>query len=197
MLQKMNYSLFHSINKFAGYNTCIDTTAKLIAEYLPFIFIPVMMYYWFFKKDDASKTGILLVGYSTLLALLINLLITLFYFYPRPFMMHLGRQLVAHAPETSFPSDHTTFMFSIAFAFIAFNVSGKTGIILALLALIGGLTRVFAGVHFPFDVAGSIVVSLISTAIVFVLKEFFSPINKRLIVFYRNILSQVSLKQGK
>ena len=50
MSEEINYSLFQGINKFAGYNPIIDTTAALIAEYLPFLFILVMMYYWFFKK---------------------------------------------------------------------------------------------------------------------------------------------------
>ena len=55
MSEEINYSLFQGINKFAGYNPIFDTTAALIAEYLPFLFILVMMYYWFFKKDDTSR----------------------------------------------------------------------------------------------------------------------------------------------
>lgn len=188
MLEQINYSLFYSINKFAGYSSVLDAIAKVAAEYLPFLFIPVIMYYWFFKKEDTSKIRLLLVGYSVLLALSINFLITIFYFHPRPFMLHMGKLLIVHGPETSFPSDHATFMFSIAFMFIAFNEFRKTGIILTILALIGGMARVFTGVHFLFDVAGSMGVSLVSTIVIFALKDIFLPMNKWLIEFYKDIL---------
>jgi undecaprenyl-diphosphatase len=197
MLEEINYSLFQGINKFAGYNPIFDTTAELIAEYLPFLFILVMIYCWFCKKDDISKINLLSVGWSTFLALLVNFLITLFYFHPRPFMVHIGKLLISHGPETSFPSDHATFMFSIAFAFIILDEFRITGIILSLLALIGGIARVFAGVHFPFDIVGSFGIGLISAIVIFTLKGVFLPMNKRLVEFYKNLLSRLDSKYLK
>ncbi len=194
MLEEVNYSLFSTINKFAGYSSVLDAIAKVADEYLPFLFILVIMYYWFFKKNDAFKVKLLLVGYSTLLALSINFLITIFYFHPRPFMIHIGKLLIEHGPETSFPSDHTTFMFSIAFMFITFNEFRIIAIILSFLALVGGVARVFVGVHFPFDIAGSIIISLVSTMIISVLIDMLTPINKRLIQFYKDVLSRLDLK---
>ncbi len=194
MLEEINRSLFHGINKFAGYNPMLDATARVIAEYLPFLFILVVLYYWFSKKEDSSKVRLLLVGYSVLLALSINFLITIFYFHPRPFMVYIVKLLIRHGPETSFPSDHTTFMFSIAFMFITFNEFRIIGIILSLLALVGGVARVFVGVHFPFDIAGSIGVGLVSAMIISALIDMLTPINKRLIKFYKNVLSRLDLK---
>lgn len=197
MLEELNYSLFSSINKFAGYNPIFDTTAELIAEYLPFLFILVMLYYWFFKKDDTFRINLLSVGWSTLLALLVNFLITLFYFHPRPFMIHMGKLLIPHGTETSFPSDHATFMFSIAFAFIIHDEFRIIGIVFSLFALIGGMARVFLGVHFPFDIAGSMGVSLISSIIIYALKDLILPMNKRLVEFYKNLLSRLDPKYLK
>ncbi len=194
MLEEINYSLFSNVNKFAGYNPIFDITAELTAEYLPFLFILLMMYYWFFKKDDTSRINLLSIGWSTLLALFINFLITIFYFHPRPFMLHMGKLLISHGTETSFPSDHATFMFSIAFAFIIHDEFRKTGIILTILTLIGGTTRVFVGVHFPFDIAGSFGVGLISTMIIFILRDVFAPMNKRLVEFYKDVLLRLDLK---
>ncbi|MDI6728982.1 MAG: undecaprenyl-diphosphatase [Thermodesulfovibrionales bacterium] len=197
MLEEINYSLFSSVNKFAGYNPIFDITAELTAEYLPFLFILLMMYYWFFKKDDTSRINLLSVGWSTLLALFINFLITLFYFHPRPFMVHIGKLLISHGPETSFPSDHATFMFSIAFAFIIHNEFRKIGIVLIILALIGGMARVFVGVHFPMDIAGSFGVGLISTMIIFILRDVFAPMNERIVEFYKDVLLRLDLKYLK
>ena len=40
------------------------------------------------------------------LGLLVNQLITVFYFHPRPYMMGLCKPLIPHASGTSFPSDN-------------------------------------------------------------------------------------------
>ncbi len=197
MLEEINYSLFRTINKFAGHSSVLDAIAKVTAEYLPFLFILVIVYYWFFKKDDTSKIKLLLVGYSVLLALSINFLITIFYFHPRPFMVHIGKLLILHGPETSFPSDHATFMFSIAFAFIILDEFRIIGIVFSLLALIGGMARVFVGVHFPVDIAGSFGIGLISVMIISALKDLILPMNKRLVELYNNIFSRLDPKYLK
>lgn len=197
MLEDINQSLFYSINKFAGFNPMLDETAKIIAEYLPFVFIVVMVYLWFSKKDDNSKIGLLLTGYSALLAIFINFLITAFYFHPRPFTVHMGKLLIPHGTETSFPSDHATFMFSIAFAFIILDEFRIIGIVFSLLALIGGMARVFVGVHFPVDIAGSIGVSVISSITIYALKDLILPMNKRLVELYKNLLSRLDPKYLK
>ena len=188
MLEKINISLFLSINKFAGINPILDSSVKLIAIYFPLIFIAVLLYYWFFKKtDDISREKLLLVLWTAILGLFINFLIGHFYFHPRPFMLHLGNLLIPHKSDSSFPSDHATFMFAISFAIFFFNEYKTAGIILFCLAVIGGLARVFVGVHFPFDITGSFIVSIISTVIIFSLKDLLLNINKNLIKFYNRI----------
>jgi undecaprenyl-diphosphatase len=72
-------------------------------------------------------------------------------------MENLGTTLLAHKPENSFPSDHTTFTLSIALMLITFKSTRILGIILSFLALWCGIARVYSGVHWPFDIVGSIV----------------------------------------
>ena len=194
MLERVNHFIFNEINGFAGYNLVIDMLAKIIAEYLPLLFILPLVLHWFSRRDGGSRIDLLFTGYCAFLAMLINFLITLFYFHPRPFMLHMGKTLIEHGPETSFPSDHATFMFSIAFAFIAFKGQWKTGVILSFLALFGGIARVFVGVHFPLDIIGSLGVGLISTIIIFALKDILVPINKRIVGFYRNLLVRLNFR---
>ena len=64
-------------------------------------------------------------------------------------MIPVGTTLFPYAAETSFPSDHTTFMLSIALMMSYFKETRKIGIILAVLGLIGGLSRVFCRSTFP------------------------------------------------
>ena len=80
--------------------------------------------------------------------------------------MGIGTQLISHAPETSFPSDHATFMFCVSCALWGAASVRRFRMLAMALAFIGGMSRVVCGVHFPFDVLGSLVVALISATLV-------------------------------
>jgi len=95
-----------------------------------------------------DRQEVLFAGYAALLGLGINLIITLFYFHPRPFMIPTGVLLIAHLPETSFPSDHATLMFAISLIFLTFRELRGTGAILFVLSFVSGLARGYAGLHF-------------------------------------------------
>lgn len=185
-VNQININIFNSINSFAGSNTVLDKIGIFTAEYLPLIFILVLIFLWFRNKE--YKISVLYCVYSTILGLSLNFLITLLYFHPRPFMDKFGVLLTKHAPETSFPSDHTTFMLSIAFMFLYFKKTRTIGIILSMIALVGGISRVFIGVHYPFDIFGSIVVALISSYIIFISKEKLQKFNNLIINLYYKVL---------
>ncbi len=78
-------------------------------------------------------------------------------------------------------------MVSIALMFFYFKETRVYGVILLILGLTGGLARVFSGVHFPLDIFGSIVVSVISTYIIYQFKERFNPLNTIIKDFYNKI----------
>ena len=76
-------------------------------------------------------------------------------------MLGLGQNLLAHAPESSFPSDHATVMFTLAVTLMLASLR-KLGVLILLLGTLVGWARIYLGVHFPFDIAGSLLISLIS-----------------------------------
>jgi undecaprenyl-diphosphatase len=94
----------------------------------------------------------------------------------------LGTLLVPHAAENSFPSDHTTFMVSIALTLLLLPRTERWGGWLLILAIAGGLARVFIGVHYPLDILGSLVVSTLSALSVVMLSPQLKRINE---FFYR------------
>jgi len=108
----------------------------------------------------------LLAFYSMLLALSINQIIGFFYFHNRPFMDGLGTTLFQHVQENSFPSDHTTFMLAIACSLFLSPHTRKAGLLLILVGIIGGSCRVFIGIHYPFDIMGSILIGAMSAIII-------------------------------
>ncbi len=186
MLNKLNIEIFNAINHFAGINTVFDKLLIIIAKFLPIVFILFLLYLWFNKGKD--KNVVLYAGYSAILGIVLNFLITLFYFHPRPFMDGIGTLLINHLSETSFPSDHTTFMLSIAFIFLYFKQTRKMGVVLSIFGIIGGIARVYCGVHYPFDILGSILVAGISSYVIFLSRKKFQNLNELIIDLYYGVL---------
>jgi undecaprenyl-diphosphatase len=80
-----------------------------------------------------------------------------FYHHPRPFVFYGFVPLV---PESSwsFPSGHMTFLFALAMA--VWYANRKWGIIYFLLSFVVGIARIYAGVHWPLDILGGMVVGI-------------------------------------
>ncbi len=77
---------------------------------------------------------------------------------PRPFVALGLSPLFAHAANTSFPSDHTLLGVALATPFL--KRARWFGLGLLALALLIGLARVAAGVHYPSDVLGGAMLGL-------------------------------------
>lgn len=143
----------------------MDAVAIGAAEYFPYLFILILIALWFCPDrfssalESETKNAALYAGLSVVIGLLVNFVISLFYFHPRPFIQNLGTTLVQHAPDSSFPSDHTTFMLSIATVLVMEKATRPLGCVLYLLGLWGGLARVYIGVHFPFDILAALLVA--------------------------------------
>ncbi|MCX9011973.1 MAG: undecaprenyl-diphosphatase [Candidatus Methanoperedens sp.] len=189
MMTNLNLALFHIINELAGKNYILDTAAIFAAEYLIYVFSIYLVFLWFMRSKYRQE--VLFAVYASLLGLGMNFIIALFYFHPRPFMISAGTLLIAHAPETSFPSDHATLMFAISLMLLTFRDLRRAGAILFLLSFIGGLARVYTGLHFPMDIAGSLFVALFSTGLLLFLKRYLVPINSVLIVHFGNIVNKL------
>lgn len=160
-MEGFNIAAFRVVNQFAGHSAFFDTLVIGVAELMPYLFILVLVALWLGSNIERRKSSVV-AGCSVLLGLLFNHVVSWFYFHPRPFMQNLGTNLVSHAPDTSFPSDHTTFLFCIAMYLLLDSNTRKLGGVLCVLAGLGGLARVYVGVHFPLDVLGAAAVGGVS-----------------------------------
>lgn len=93
---------------------------------------------------------------------------------PRPFVTEAIVPLVEHAASASFPSGHATFLAALAVYFLL--VGGRAekaiGWFLFALAVLTGVGRVAAGLHWPTDIlAGWVVGALISAGVCWYLKK--------------------------
>ncbi len=94
-------------------------------------------------------------------------------------MVEHVQPLITHAADNGFPSDHT--LLTMTIASILFLYNKRLGIVLAILAVIVGYSRVLAKVHHPVDIFGSIVIAIIATYISskFLVKRLNNLINKK------------------
>ncbi|MCJ8294620.1 MAG: undecaprenyl-diphosphatase [Colwellia sp.] len=169
-MEKFNVAVFLFINQYAGISSLWDAALIGVAEAMPYIFILIIIYLWFYGCIERKKSS-LNSGLSVLLGMLTSYVVSLFYYHSRPFVDNLGTQLVEHTPDSSFPSDHTTFIFSISVMLLFSKSTRIIGTILCFLSLISGLSRVFVGVHFPLDILGAILVATFSSVVVFKLRH--------------------------
>ncbi len=186
----LNQKLFLYINSFAGKNHLVDLIMIIIAQITPYLFIFLLFYLWFSKRKNEA----LYAGYGAIIGILINKIISLFYFHPRPFMNHLGTTLLFHKADSSFPSNHTTFTLSIAFILLTFKSTRFIGVIATFFALWCGFSRVYIGVHYPFDIFGSIVVSILTVVFVMIFKNQLTILNKLIIDIWHKTLSSRTSK---
>ncbi len=144
----LNESVFLEINGLAHHSAVLDRFMILCAEYIPFVLAAVLLWTW--SRGRNARHAALRGAVSGGLGLGAAQLLGLAHYQPLPFVLHLGHQLIAHAPDNGFPSDHASLCFAVAASLL---LSGsRWGPVALLLAALVGFARIFVGVHFPFDV---------------------------------------------
>ena len=152
-LSELNLSLFSWINASPEASNTSINFAIFIANDLLYCMILLFAWFWLRGNYDTKKQ-ILKAFIFTSIAILINQCISHVYYHPRPFVMEVGRTLIYHAPNGSFPSDHMLIFSSIAFSYL-FSAQRKLGIFLLIMAWLVAWSRVYLGVHFPLDMLGA------------------------------------------
>jgi undecaprenyl-diphosphatase len=164
----MNETLFHAVHKVAGVNFLLDAVLIVLAEYLPYAIGALVL--WKILKEPEIKRRILFF-IETILTLLIGRgLITSIMraVFPidRPFIAESFTPLV-EASGRAFPSGHAVFFGSLATA--VFFYDRTWGIWLMVFAILNGVARIAAGVHWPGDIIGGLIVGILSALLVHIL----------------------------
>lgn len=140
------------------------------ATYLIFIAAAYAFYHVITKKERKHHIRhIAIIFGSAVLAWVVAHFMKNAIAHPRPEVLNT---LIAPDQNDmfSFPSGHATFMFALAFAMYSFDK--HAGKILFVLALLVGIARVLAGVHFWYDILGGFIVAwAVAAAVSYVLKR--------------------------
>lgn len=169
------------INSFAGKSGLVDATMKFISfAGVPIMVLLVASHWWTWNQRYHTRFVAVSAGLSVLLALGLNQIVLLMVHRIRPYDAGVTHLLISPSVDPSFPSDHASVAFAIAFALL-FRGETRTGIMFALAAALVALSRVFLGIHYVGDVVGGVATALFAVIAVYVFYAENGYVNQKVI----------------
>lgn len=168
---QLDLSLFQYLNSFAGKSQYVNSIIVFLADYSSYLIVALFL---LFVLRTQKKVRILIEGFVSVFIArgILTEIIRHFYHRPRPFSaMHVS-QLIRES-NWSFPSGHAAFFFALATSVYFHNKRWGIGLFIASLILT--ISRVIAGVHYPSDILGGMIIGIaIGYGVFLVSKKFLS-----------------------
>jgi undecaprenyl-diphosphatase len=158
----VDYNLFKAINGLSG-GSVSDAIFKFFAQDMVGVLIALValtfLIPWRSHRSE-RRNGAVLATAAAGLALLINQPLGHLVDRTRPFLAHPthAHLLISQSHDPSFPSDHATGAFALAFGIWLYDRT--IGAILLVLAAIVAFARVYVGTHYPGDVVGGALIGI-------------------------------------
>jgi len=164
-MNSLNISVFNFIHYLAGRWWLLDWLGIFLAKYLPYLLIVAFLYFLLKENGRRRIYFFSLASLSVILSRgIIVEAIKFFYSCERPFASLGFSPLFEKASLGSFPSGHAAVFFALSMAVFYLNrKAGKWFFILSFLVVVA---RIFAGIHWPFDVLIGAVIGLLSALFV-------------------------------
>lgn len=172
-------------NNFANSSKFWQVFFKLWAEWLIYLVPIILIGLWFYSQP--AKKVALRAAFSGLIAwLILAKIIGEIINRPRPFQESKVQELFFHRPSYSFPSDHSAFLFAVAFSFWLSGYK-KLANFSFIIALIISVARVFAGIHYPSDIIAGAILGIIAAFLVWLFDRPLNYLYNFLLVLARRI----------
>ena len=163
----MDWNLYQDIYNVSLHHHWVGTIFSDIEK----VSIPLMVVMtaalWFFSRPGGDRKWKLACGSgfaAAALAYLVAFVIHHAWARPRPYMTHHISHPWSNTTDASFPSDHATVSYAIAFAVLAFDpIAGALFLVVATIIALG---RLFIGAHYPSDVVAGLIIGLLAAAVV-------------------------------
>lgn len=194
-MENINHLLFLWLNAPEQPAAPILLLAIFLAEWMIWA-IPLYLGIGWRFGDKTLRKSLLMASASGVVALVISQLVGALWPHPRPFMIGLGHQFVAHVPDASFPSDHLTLWWAVAFSVWGQRGTRSLGTVMALVGLAIAWARIYVGVHFPLDMVGAIAVAWGSAWLSLIAAPLYLPTTYKLAVSIHRRLFGFLIRQG-
>lgn len=157
----MNETIFNFLYSFAHKNSVLDFVISFTAEWYGLIILAALFIYLFQHKDNLKKgvTDLVVVSVTAVSAWFIAHFFKDVFHTLRPFdALQSVKSLIAESGY-AFPSGHATFFMALASALWFYHK--RLAVFFGISAIIIGLARVSAGVHWPVDILGGLVLGYV------------------------------------
>ena len=161
-MESLNQTLFLYLNAGAHPSLWMLVVSSFLAE-VAIGLIPLTLLFGWLRGTDSTRKVMLEAVASGVLAIVFNRLIDLVWQHPRPFMIGLGHTYLAHAADSSFPSDHLSLWWAASFTLFLHPGTRLAGVAMSVAGLSVAWSRIYLGVHFPLDMAGAAAFAFVST----------------------------------
>jgi len=164
----MDWSIYEAVNDWSQANGGAAHAVDVLMQALVVAIVVGAAACWFAARPGGGARWKLAAAgglASGALAFLINQVIGALWDRPRPYEAHQGVwHPYAEGTDKSFPSDHASAAFGIAWA--VFLVDRAVGSLFLAAAAVIGWSRVVVGAHYPSDVGAGVLVGLAAALLV-------------------------------
>jgi undecaprenyl-diphosphatase len=165
-MNNINDAIFYFLYSLPHQSPALYTLVIFLADYLPYIVVILAGLFLLFHHEIIwaenpfrvfweKKKEIIIVFGTAFLATLISEILKFLFHTGRPFVVLKGVTSLFAETSYAFPSGHATFFSALAFSI--FFLHKKAGSVFIFFAVVIGLSRIIAGVHFPVDILGGFV----------------------------------------
>ena len=186
---RVDWSAYYAVSVFASHHRTLAHVAGGFETYGVVVYAALVVALWFVTRPGGDRRGKLAALAGTAsggLALLANQAIASFWHRPRPYETHPGVYHLSNSHDPSFPSDHASAAFGIAFG--VYFVDRRLGRFFLAVATLIGLGRIFVGAHYPSDVIAGAAVGALAAAVVVYLCR---PLLRRVILLLERLTDPV------
>ncbi|MBF0750382.1 undecaprenyl-diphosphatase [Mammaliicoccus lentus] len=192
-LSEINIELFRMFNDLGKEVMFLNPIMIFFAKYMKYFLLFGIIMYWFTRKRE-NRIMIISSIFAFVVAEVFGAIAGAIHSNNQPFAeLSNVNQLIGHAIDNSFPSDHAIEFFSICITFLLFKKNLRY--VWLAIAILVSISRVWVGVHYPADILVGAILGIIGAALCYWIIPQLNVIKKLLDIYEQGedyVLSKVS-----
>ncbi len=192
-LSEINIELFRMFNDLGKEIIFLNPIMIFFAKYMKYFLLFGIIMYWFTRKRE-NRIMIISSMFAFVVAEVFGAIAGAIHSNNQPFAeLSNVNQLIGHAIDNSFPSDHAIEFFSICITFLLFKKNLRY--VWLAIAILVSFSRIWVGVHYPADILVGAILGIIGAALCYWIIPQLNVIKKLLDIYEQGedyVLSKVS-----